>query len=253
MTAADPHLLAGAYALHALPPDEAVAFEAHLDACEQCRREVREFTATAARLASSVAPPPALKRAVLDRIAELPQEPAPATPPPEGGPGRWGPLAGRGPRGAARWTLAACLVAAALGGVAVWQHQEARQAREQVSRARAQADQVAEVLAAPDAKTHAAALSDGARGAVVTSKSQNRAVFTASDLSAPPAGKVYELWFNDEGTMRAAGLLDTRSGDQTVLMDGTLEQATGMGITLEPAGGSRTPTLPPVGLIDFPA
>ncbi|WP_367047986.1 anti-sigma factor [Streptomyces sp. Je 1-332] len=254
MSVIDPHTLAAAYALHALPPDEVDAFETHLDSCGPCRQEVAEFLATAAQLTAPAAPPPSLKQSVLDQIAKVPQEPAHASRPPElQGSTGWLGRSGRWASGAGRWTLAACLAAAALGGVATWQHQEARDAREQANQARAQADQVAAVLAAPDAKTRAAALSGGARGVVVTSESQNRAVFTVSGLDAPPGDKVYEMWFNDRGTMRAAGLLESRSGDQTVLMDGTLQGATGMGLTIEPAGGSRTPTLPPVGLIEFPA
>ena len=50
MSTAELHTLTGAYALHALPEDERVAFERHLGACEACAQEVRELSATAARL-----------------------------------------------------------------------------------------------------------------------------------------------------------------------------------------------------------
>ncbi|MGW5860727.1 anti-sigma factor [Streptomyces sp. NPDC055239] len=249
MSSPEPHTLAGAYALDALDSDERAAFEKHLAQCTDCRHEVAEFAATAGRLAlaASVTPPPALKQAVLSQIPNVRQEPprpaheTDSTPTP------------RSTTWLRNFMLAACLAAAALGGVATWQHQEAQQARAQASQARAGADQVASVLAAGDARTHAASLSDGARGAVVTSASQNRAVFTASGLDAPPKDKVYELWFNDEGTMRPAGLLNRDKSNQVTLMEGDIDRATGIGITVEPAGGSKTPTLPPVGLIDFPA
>lgn len=249
MSVTDLHTLAGAYALDALEPDERASFEEHLALCEECRQDVAEFAATAGRLALAVGvtPGPALKQDVLRKIADIRQEPPRtvletrvAT-------------AARSAVWLRRFTLAACLVAASLGGVATWQHEEAQQAREQASRVQAGADQVAAVLAAGDARTRAASLPDGARGVVVTSASQDRAVFTASGLDAPPEGKVYELWFNDEGTMRPAGLLDRERSNQITLMDGEIGEATGMGITVEPAGGSKTPTLPPVGLIEFPA
>ncbi|MEU6121260.1 anti-sigma factor [Streptomyces sp. NPDC047123] len=249
MGSTDAHTLAGAYALDALESDERAAFEEHLDGCADCRQEVAEFAATAGRLAlaAHVPPPPALKRAVLAEIGDVRQEPprtprrADVTPSPKGAP--W----------LRNLALAACLVAAALGGVATWQHQEAREARVEAGAARTEADQVAAVLAAGDARTHSVTLSGGARGAVVTSASRNRAVFTASGLDGLPQGKVYELWFNDDGAMRPAGLLERGKSDQVTLMDGTIDKATGIGITVEPAGGSRTPTLPPVGLVDFPA
>ncbi|MFX7198000.1 zf-HC2 domain-containing protein, partial [Acinetobacter baumannii] len=39
--APDIHTLSGAYALDALEPDEAAAFEGHLDSCASCTDEVR--------------------------------------------------------------------------------------------------------------------------------------------------------------------------------------------------------------------
>lgn len=247
MSATDLHTLAGAYALDALEPDERASFEEHLALCEECRQDVAEFAATAGRLALAVGvtPGPALKQDVLRKIADVRQEPPRTVPETRVA------IAPRSAVWLRRFTLAACLVAASLGGVATWQHEEAQQAREQASRVQAGADQVAAVLAAGDARTHAASLPDGARGVVVTSAGQDRAVFTASGLDAPPEGKVYELWFNDEGTMRPAGLLDREQSNQITLMDGEIGEATGMGITVERAGGSKTPTLPPVGLIEF--
>ncbi|MGW5860749.1 anti-sigma factor [Streptomyces sp. NPDC055239] len=249
MSATDPHTLAGAYALDALEPDERVTFEEHPAVCAECRQDVAEFAATAGRMARAVGvnSPTALKQAVLRQITDVRQEPPRTVPEAHVAPS---------PRNTVwlrRFILAACLAAAALGGVATWQHQEAEQAREQAGRVQAGADQVAAVLTADDARTHATVLPDDARGVVVTSASQNRAVFTTSGLDAPPEGKVYELWFDDHGTMRPAGLLDSDRSSQVTLMDGTIGQASGMGITVEPSGGSKTPTLPPVGLIDFPA
>ena len=39
----DTHALSGAYALDALSPEEAASFELHLQGCDTCRAEVREF------------------------------------------------------------------------------------------------------------------------------------------------------------------------------------------------------------------
>ncbi|MFD9538785.1 anti-sigma factor domain-containing protein [Streptomyces sp. NPDC060022] len=249
MSTADLHTLTGAYALHALPEDERLAFERHLDACEACTQEVRELSATAARLglAVSTTPPPALRGRVLREITTVRQEP-----PAHGRSGRAGAPAGR----AGRWStyaLAACVAAAAaFGGVAVWQNQVAQDARQEADRAQQQNEQLAQVLAAPDARTGSGALDGGARGAVVVSQSENRAVFLASGLARPPGGKVYQLWFNDDGTMRSAGLMDPSAPSDAVLLDGPVDGASGMGITVEPAGGSEQPTSAPLALMDFP-
>jgi len=55
----DVHDLTAAYALDALGPDEAQAYQEHLGQCEQCRAQLAELNETAATLAfGAVAPPP---------------------------------------------------------------------------------------------------------------------------------------------------------------------------------------------------
>ncbi|MFE3603384.1 anti-sigma factor domain-containing protein [Streptomyces sp. NPDC059096] len=249
MTTADLHTLTGAYALHALAPQERAEFERHLEACRACSVEVRELSATAARLGRAVAvtPPPALKEQVLRRIATERQDPPKVTPHQarSGGTGRG--------RALSRFALAACLAAVAgLGGVAVWQNQEARDARQEAQAAQRHSEELAAVLAAPDARVATGGLTNGATGSVIVSRSQDRAAFVASGMPKPPSGKVYELWYDDGGTMRAAGLLDPTTGSTSVLMDGPLGGASGMGITVEPAGGSEQPTSAPLALMNFP-
>ncbi|MYS43484.1 anti-sigma factor, partial [Streptomyces sp. SID5998] len=90
-------------------------------------------------------------------------------------------------------------------------------------------------------------------GTLVVSASRDRAVFMASGMVRPPSGKVYQLWFDDGGTMRSAGLMDPGRTTQAVLMRGAVDGASGVGITVEPAGGSRQPTTTPVALLGMPA
>ncbi|MFB7241482.1 anti-sigma factor [Streptomyces populi] len=253
MTAADLHTLTGAYALHALDDDERERFERHAAACADCAREVRELSAAAARLglAVTVSPDPALKDQVMRRITTVRQEP-----PRTVSPGELRTVGARRRR-PSRWALAAALAAAAaLGGTAVWQHeraQDAQNAQEQARRAERRADQVAAVLTAPDARSRTTELPGGASGTVVVSRSRDRAVFVASRMAKPPGGKVYQLWFDEAGTMRSAGLMDPGRGTGAVLMEGPVDGASGMGITVEPAGGSRSPTSAPVALMGLPA
>ncbi|MEV5608963.1 anti-sigma factor [Streptomyces sp. NPDC052225] len=250
MTTAELHTLTGAYALHALADDEREAFERHLGDCAACAQEVRELSATAARLGLAVAvtPPAGFREQVLRRVTTVRQEP------PRTSAGGVGAPAASHRRPLAHWALAACLAAAAsLGGVAVWQHEQADRARQEARAAERQADQVAQVLSAPDAKVTSARLAGGARGSVVVSHDRDRAVFVAAGMAAPPGGKVYQLWFDDGGHMRPAGLMDPARADQTVLMKGPVGDASGMGVTVEPAGGSEQPTSPPVALMSLPA
>ncbi|MFE1248298.1 anti-sigma factor domain-containing protein [Streptomyces sp. NPDC058741] len=250
MTTTDLHRLTGAYALHALSDEESAAFERHLAGCEACGQETAELRATTARLGLAVAttPAPEMRERVLRRIGTVRQE-AP------GGPARVTPArAARRARAMSRWALAACLAGVvALGGTAVWQHEQAQDARDQARRATRTADAIAAVLAAPDARTRAAGLTGGGTGTVVLSRSRDQAVFAVSGMSAPPSGKVYQLWFEDGGTMRSAGLMDPDRSEQTVLMRGALDGASGMGVTVEPEGGSEHPTSSPVALMSFPS
>ncbi|MFJ9690932.1 anti-sigma factor domain-containing protein [Kitasatospora sp. NPDC101183] len=246
MSAADLHTLTGAYAAHALDPDESAEFERHLANCPACAQEVAEFAATLARLgaAQAVLPPPALKARVMAALPTLRQEAPRTAPEPVRRPGR---LA----RGRRSLGLAACLaLAVGAGAVAVQQHQQAGQARERAAVLQQQQDRFAALLAAPDARTATGtATGGGGVGTVVWSNSRSQAGFLASGLPAPAAGTTYELWFNDAGTMRPAGLLP--SGDGVLLLTGPLERASGIGVTLEPAGGSAHPTTAPVLLLSF--
>ncbi|MER7676922.1 anti-sigma factor [Streptomyces sp. NPDC096934] len=253
MTTSDLHTLTGAYALHALDEDERGRFERHAADCEACAQEVRELTATAARLglAETVVTAPELKTRVMRHITTVRQEAprtAAVTPPV--------PVLRRvrRPRGLSRWALAACVAAAAaFGGTAVWQHDRAQEARGQARAAERRTADLTAVLAAPDAKSRTAKLAGGAAGTVVVSAGRDEAVFISSGMAKPPRGKVYQLWFDDAGTMRSAGLMDPHRTSEAVLLDGKLAEASGMGITVEPAGGSPRPTSAPLAVLAFPA
>ena len=68
----DVHELTAAYALDALAPSEAEAYERHLSQCEECRQELAELNETAAALAFGAvapAPPARLRAAILETAA----------------------------------------------------------------------------------------------------------------------------------------------------------------------------------------
>ncbi|MBX9362252.1 anti-sigma factor [Streptomyces sp. WAC04114] len=244
-TDTDLHTLTGAYALHALSDEEGALFEQHLNACPSCAEEITEFTATAAKLAAAVAvtPSPAMKGQVQQRVTTVRQVAphVPRTPP-----------AARLRRRLPPLLLAACLAAAtALGGVAVWEHNRAEDAVAQQQQARRQADELATVLGASDAVSRRIPLR-GASATLVVSRAQDKAVVVAADMVAPPKGKVYQLWYDQDGTMRPAGLMDTDRTRQTVALSGSANSASAVGITVEPAGGSDRPTSAPLAVVNLP-
>ena len=173
----DLHLLAGAYALDALPEGEREEFEGHLARCDACAQEVRGFREATAQLGAAVAtsPPPPLRGQVLAEIRQVRQLP-PEVPD----------LAAERRRRARPWPrlagalAAACLVVALIaGGLAVRSQQE-------LNRARAAGAAVAAVLSAPDARAVSGPASGGS-ATVVVSGSRGQLVFAAAP-AAPRAG-----------------------------------------------------------------
>ncbi|MFD3536924.1 anti-sigma factor domain-containing protein [Streptomyces sp. NPDC058664] len=250
MTGGDLHTLTGAYVLDALDTDEErEAVERHFAACAACAGEVHELSETVMRLGLAVAEPvtPALRAEVLRRIAGVRQLP-PVTVPAGRSFAR-----GRGLRRLPHWALAASLAGAVtLAGVAGVQYQRAQEAGQRAARAEASSTAVAAVLAAPDARVSTARLADGAVGTLVHAPSLDRAVFATAGMPAPPAGKVYQLWYDDAGTMRSAGLMPSGASSSTTLLEGPANRSAGIGITVEPAGGSPRPTSAPVATMAMP-
>ncbi|KIQ65306.1 hypothetical protein TR51_15300 [Kitasatospora griseola] len=240
---ADLHTLTGAYAAHALDDAERAAFERHLAHCPSCTQEVAEFAATLARLgaAEAVTAPPPLKDRVMAALPVTRQD-APQVASATGlRPG------GRLSRHWRAWALAACLaVAVGAGVIAVQQHREGERARTAAAAAGHQRAALTALLTAPDARLATGPVTGGGTGTTVWSPALGRAGFWASGLPALPADRVYQLWFDDAGTMRPAGLLPA---DGVLVLAGPVNAASGVGITEEPAGGSPHPTGSPLLLL----
>ncbi|EFL37044.1 membrane protein [Streptomyces viridochromogenes DSM 40736] len=242
----DPHLDVGAHVLNALPAGEAAAFENHLAACSQCRLEAEQLSEAAVGLgaAETNAPSADLRRRVLGQIATVRQD---------------RPVAlesrrRRRLRSGLGLALAASVAGAvALGGVAWWQSSEADTAREQSAEVRAGYRDIAGVLAAHDATISTEKLAGGGTASVVASRAEGRAAFIADGLPRLTDDQVYELWFDESGQYRPTGLVSAAGGHQAHLLDGRMERATAVCVTVEPAGGSQHPTTEPIGVISVPA
>lgn len=147
--------------------------------------------------------------------------------------------------------LAACLAAAVgAAGIAVQQNHQADQARGRAAAVQQQQDRITGLLTAPDARTASGPVTGGSAVAtVVWSKSQDTAGLLVSAMPVLKAGTTYQLWFNDGGTMRPAGLMTAGSG--ATLLTGPVNGAIGIGVTVEPDGGSPQPTGGAVVLLPF--
>ena len=227
----DIHALSGAYAVDAVDDIERASFERHLASCPTCRAEVASLREASALLAdaATTTPPPELRDAVLSGITRV--RPLP-------------PVTVGGPVHRRKWfpALVAAVVLALVGvGGAVWQPW-----RDDTS---VQVSVTDQVLQDPEAQQVSQTLPNGATATVVRSPKEHRAVLVTEDLPEPPAGKVYQLWLQTPSEdMVPAGLMP--AGGSTALLDGNADDAIGVGLSLEPAGGSEQPT-EVVALIDL--
>jgi len=236
---ADIHALSGAYAIDALSDAERAEFEAHLATCAACRDEVDSLREAATLLGqtAAVSPPPAVREAVLAGIAGIRPLPPVAAASTSSSEAEVIPLRRRWLTGL---VAAAAVVLALATGALVWHPWTDG----------TQASLADQVLAAADA-THARATVDGAEVTLVRSASLGKAVVVTDDLPVLPEDQVYELWLqNPAGEFVPAGLLP-RSTTQKFLLLGDAGDATGAGITIEPAGGSPSPTTEPLALFAF--
>lgn len=108
------------------------------------------------------------------------------------------------------------------------------------------------VVEAGDVRSETIDIKAGGRAKLAVSKSVNAAVVTLQDVPAPPPGKVYQMWRLPESgaAPESVGVMtgeDVSDSLATVLKD--IEDYSAVAITVEPEGGSESPTLPIVAQI----
>lgn len=226
------------YALDALDADDRAQVERRLATDPRARALLDEFRQTIGHLhadATAVPPPPAVKARVLARVdADLVSRGA--TPRPESA---WD----RVKRALFPLSLALTAVSIVLAvGLGAWAASLQRQL--------AQAQQELALLQAPDLRIVSLPRADtgpvGAQANLLLSPQRSVAVLTVHGLSPLPADKTYEFWLLRGGQPIPAGTfnVDANGSGRLIVQAAdplsTFDQA---GITVEPAGGSATPTL----------
>ena len=222
----DVHALSGAYAVDALDDIERAQFERHLVECAECLAEVDSLREGAAMLAevAPVAPPAALRDRILAEVATvrpLPPQVVEVRP--------------RRRRFPALVAAAAAVVTLGVGAPIAYQALSSDTPSVDVSATE-------RVLRAADTEKYVQRFDDGSRATVYRSKALGQAVIVTEGMADPGEGKVYELWLDHDGEMVAAGFMP-KGPDNTVLLSGDAAAAEGVGITVEPEGGSDEPNL----------
>ena len=236
----------GAYALNALNEAETAEFETAMAGSEQLRSEVTELSDTAVELGLSVEPvdPPAsLRAAVLASIASTPQLPVEApsvVDPAESRPETPAELKAR-----SRWSTPLARLGAVAAAVALivglgFTVRAGLQAQSDM----ATASQINEIQAADDYQRAVVDVAGGGSATAVWSVELRRSALIVDEWNDLPAGSTYELWYMDEsGAATPAGTFDVGDdGSHSIVLAGLMDAGDTIGVTVEPAGGSRTPS-----------
>jgi predicted anti-sigma-YlaC factor YlaD len=264
----DLHTLTGAYALDAIDQGKELnRFNRHLNGCPSCAAEVRGFreVATSMAFAASMEAPPEMRDQVMAAVArtrQLPPEIRTHARPRRGR--TWVPWV---PWLSGAVATAAIVVAVLFGFAQSHTQNELNQARAQnqalaseqarvtaeLSQARAHDQALAEILGAPHVTLLSQATTKGGVAVVVLDAATRKLVVATSGLPALAPGKVYQLWLIGPVKIVSAGLLPTaRAGVTPPVVATGIVKGDKLGLTVEPAPGSKQPTTVPILALPLP-
>ena len=238
-----------AYAFGALDADEIRALEAHLQSCQDCQSELADYQSVSAGLLHSVppqTPPPGLRRKL---AAQLPSK---RTPTPSL-------LAGILHQFSMRQVATAVLVLILLG-VNIFSSVQIRTLQQQQSALaeRLNTEQAAiAMLAYPETQTlNINADVQDLAGSMLVDKGKSTAVLVLWNLPQLEGGQTYQVWLIDANGERTSGGLFNPIDTQihttaTIHSPVPIGEFKGIGVTVEPSGGSAGPTGPRVLAVDL--
>ncbi|MBG0739474.1 anti-sigma factor [Paeniglutamicibacter antarcticus] len=135
-----------------------------------------------------------------------------------------------------RWLIGAAAAAAVIvGGVGVGANIISSQ------------DPGHQILNAADVQTKSVDFPGGGSATLAISGSKDGAVVTMDGVSAPPPGKVYQMWLipKNGSAPISQGTMDAAALSKSATITG-VDAASAFAVTVEPDGGSQKPTLPPL-------
>jgi len=226
-----------AYALGALDENEARRLEEHLESCQACQAELADYTAVSDGLLSALPPQeprPGLRKQLRARLPDN--------------------RAASGARSS--WSLprisfgqvAAAVAFVLLLGLNLYSALQTRrlqgQQAELAQRMDAEQSAIA-MLAYPG--TQKISIYEGAAGSLLLNAETNTAVLFTWDLPELPDDQTYQIWLIDAGGNRVSGGLFETSPENEyttvrVAASSPLDDFVGLGVTIEPWGGSPGPT-----------
>ena len=231
-----------AYALGALDTEDVAAIESHLWTCASCRTELAEYRNVSDSLLTALppqSPPLALRRRLQN---QLPSARKPSRP---------------------QWTWSFGQLATALAVVALlvlnmssflqvrqMQYQQA-QLLDKVENS----EVVLGMLSSPSVEQIPIS-GDVASGTLLLDRENNKAVLIVENLPQLDEGQTYQAWLvQPDGGRISAGIFKPEDGQspitKTISSQNPFSNFQGIGVTVEPAGGSDAPTGERIFHVDF--
>jgi anti-sigma-K factor RskA len=104
---------------------------------------------------------------------------------------------------------------------------------------------LAAIYSAPDSQRAETSVASGGKATLVWSLALGKSALIVKGLDKLPSDKAYELWYiNSKGEATRAGLLT--GSDTWHVLDGKMTKGDTVGVTVEPSGGSHSPTTKPI-------
>ena len=232
-----------AYALGTLDAEELAALEAHLQTCEACQAELAEYRAISDSLLTAI-PPRQPSDALRKRLqSQLPTAQKQARP--------------RFVWSFNQFAMGAILVMLLFLSVFSFMQMRAIQNQQASLQQQLKTNQFAlSLLAYPGTKSYPIADGGATSGSVLLDRERNTVALVMWRLPELTPDKTYQVWLIEpDGHRISAGLFrpqpDASYTTQPVFSKQDISKFTGVGVTIEPAGGSDQPTGPRVFKVDF--
>jgi anti-sigma-K factor RskA len=230
-----------AHALGALDADESAALETHLETCASCRTELAEYRSLSQSLLTAVPPrqpPSALRNRLQSRLP--------------------GARTSTRPRWNFSLSPALGLAVIALFVLNLFSLVQLRQIQNQQTRLLDQvgnAQTAMALLSSPNIQMLRVS-GENVLGTVLLNNEQNQAVLIVQNLPVLEKDKTYQIWLvKPDGGRVSAGLFRPETGisytTQPISSNGSFSDYLGIGVTVEPAGGSDYPTGERIFKVDF--
>lgn len=232
-----------AYAIGALDAEDSVALESHLKTCASCQAELAEYRTVSESLLTAIPPKQpsaALRKRLQNRLPSAQKAMRPRL--------NWS--IGRMAVGAA-FTLLLALSVYSILQVRALQLQQA-----QLTRQVQTSQTVLALLSYPSTQNVPINVNESVSGTLLLDKDRNIATIVVWNMPQLQEDQTYQIWLIDpQGDRTSAGIFRPDPGQAltttSITSTNNLSDFVGIGVTVEPAGGSDHPTGSRIFKVDF--